>query len=201
MKGNGKQHASGSQGPRGPGAHSADAGGHPKRTESEREQDMSRDLAVAIAFGNAASTFEVVGTHAESVGRMPAGRYWFAGGAAVERHVADGVLAALTGLVESDGAVPADALFGHVRARFALGLDGGFAEQALATRLAYAAFAASLLPLLTEARRAAEMRAAAATSVAHVPPPDIPGTFGERIFTRPRFGERYELSRRKAAAE
>lgn len=162
---------------------------------------LTEQLAVAIAFGNAASTFETVRTHAATdADRLPSGRFWYAGGVAQERDTDDRVVAALVQLVAGHGAVPADALYIHLIGTCKLATRGPFAKLPLADRLAYTAFATSFWPLLQEARREAARRRQAEVKP-QVSLPDRVGTIGERTLRRsPTLGEQIELRRRRAEA-
>ncbi len=161
-------------------------------------------LAIAVAAGNAASTYATMCAHAAGDGdRLPAGNFWFAGGEVVERRARDAAIDAMAGLVLEHGAQPAEAIYLHLTARVKLPRRGPFAELPLPDRMAFAAFASSLPPLLIEARRQTEARRLA--EVAPPPPlPDREGTIGERVWRKaPRMSDRTELGPRptKEAAE
>lgn len=165
------------------------------------EPTLTEQLAVAIAFGNAASTFETVGTYAaRDEDRLPLGRYWYTGGTAVDREQGDQMVAALVELVSVHGAVPAEALYIHLLGRCKLPQRGSFESRPLAERLAYTTFATSLWPLLLEARRETQRRRRA-----EAPPqtrlPDRVGTLGERVLRRaPSMSQQLELRRKRPEA-
>ena len=177
-----------------PGASAAPSGAPAAR------EDITTQLALAIAFGNASATFDVVGSCASA--GLPNGRFWYAGGVALERAVHERVLGLLLELPLADGAVPGDALYAYVGARAAIGLRGPFAALPLAVRLAYTTFATTLPPLLVEAARVEKCRNEAAVQAAARPLPNRPGTIGQRVFQRAPSGlDRVELTRRREAAE
>lgn len=118
---------------------------------------MTEALAVAIAFANAAATFDTIKSRSASGGdRLPAGRFWYAGGEALEARQADPLIEAMVELVRAHGAVPADALYLRVSALNKRIARGTWCDLELADRLAFTTFASSLPPLLVEARREAD---------------------------------------------
>ncbi len=161
---------------------------------------LTESLAIAIAFGNAASTYEVVRVRSIAGDQLPAGRYWYAGGQALDAAVATRVTDGMVALVRDHAGLPAEALYIRAAAVEPAIHRGVFENLPLADRMAYATFASSLAPLLTEVA-AIDKRQAAAKLIADYRPPPARG-MGERFDKRsPRLSDRVELSRRRDAAE
>jgi hypothetical protein len=165
-------------------------GGKPQQAGKQASEPvlpvLSMALCVALAHGNAASTYEIV--KAQTAGandRMPVGRFWYCQGAACAADVNSRQVQALADFVLAHPTAPPEALYRHFCGLRKVA-PGGWLDQPMAERLAFATFSTTLTPLVAEAR--AEAAAQAAASAVATPEPDA-GIF-QRIGRRERAGDR-----------
>jgi hypothetical protein len=154
---------------------------------------LNEHLAISIAHGAAGSTFELTRVR-EGNAQLVNGRCWYAGGKSFDNSTVIGHVHRWVEFIGTDATIPPDALWGYVRAELALG-PGKWAQQPLSTRLAFAVFVSTLVPLLKEARAEAKRLAAEVAAKTPQPAPADKGVWARSLNQRAgRMGERVVLS-------
>lgn len=133
---------------------------------------ISEDLAIAIAHGCAASTYDVVSARERRDDEaLPRGEFWYFGGQVLDTQIKPGHLRELAQFVMGHPTSPGEALYLHATANIARRRDGAWVKRPLAERMAFEAFSRVLVPLIDEVRADAKRRLQRAAATA--PPPDL----------------------------
>lgn len=166
------------------------------RDDTPRTVQLSRELALAIAVGNAGSTFEQVAVYGAGENDLrPDGRFWWAAGKRGEPASVRPMIDQLVRFLAAHRDAPPEAVY-----RQACKLRGVTPEDwralPLQTRLAFTTFATCLVPLLAECDALDKL----AAELARVPlePPDR-GIF-KRTGARRRDGRGRGIGRRVVLA-
>lgn len=158
---------------------------------------ITEDMALSIAHGCASSTFAIIQEQAAGDSSpLVSGRFWYCRGQQPTLpQSADDITRLATFLVAHDGSVAGEALYIHTAAHVAPRKIIAWPDLTLAERKAFEVFAATLPPLLREARN--EVAARRKSQQAAEPPPDA-GVWArdDGFGTRPRksFNDKAVLS-------